>query len=135
MRASQLPGVESVHHNQKPKTDEHFLKLFGRPVRQLNSDLERSNATSLAQVFEMASGQTLNKLLSKSDNRLSALFESGASDQDVVQTLYWTALTRPPNDIEIEQTTAYLSRAEDRRSAMADLAWALINSKEFMLRR
>ncbi len=135
MRAGQLPGVESIHRNRKPKRDEHFLKLFGRPVRQLNSDLERSNATSLAQVFEMTSGRTLHAMLAQENNRLSELVGSGASNREIVDTLYWTALVRPPNAAEAEEARAYLNRAGNRRHALEDLAWALLNSKEFMLKR
>ncbi|MDA7614333.1 DUF1553 domain-containing protein, partial [Verrucomicrobiales bacterium] len=134
LRASQLPGVESVHRNRKPKKDEHFLKVFGRPVRQLNSDLERSNATSLAQVFEMTSGRTLQTLLADSENRLGKFLDDNDSDKELIENLYWTALTRAPRAIEQETMLAHLVAATDRRRALEDISWALINSKEFMLR-
>jgi len=134
LRASQLPGVESVHRNRKPKKDEHFLKVFGRPVRQLNSDLERSNATSLAQVFEMTSGRTLQTLLTDSENRLGKFLDDNESDKELIENLYWTALTRAPRAIEQETMLAHLVAATDRRRALEDISWALINSKEFMLR-
>lgn len=134
IRASQLPGVESVHRNRKPKKDEHFLKLFGRPVRLLNSDLERSNTTSLAQVFEMTSGRTLQSLLKKDDNQLGDLLKSEMSDAEILETLYWTALTRAPEPEERTRLLDYLKQSDNRRNALEDLAWALINSKEFMLR-
>ena len=134
LRASQLPGVESVHRNRKPKKDEHFLKVFGRPVRQLNSDLERSNATSLAQVFEMTSGRTVQTLLADSENRLSKLLAAEKSDDELIEDLYWTTLTRAPRPIERETMLGHLKSTEDRRRALEDLSWALINSKEFMLR-
>lgn len=135
LRAAQLPGVEKIHRNRRPKTDEHFLKLFGRPVRQLNSDLERSNATSLAQVFEMTSGRTLHGILIDPNNRLSRWVSEDHSTETLVDHLYWSALTRPPSENEAQQAQAHLESAPHLRPALEDLTWAVLNSKEFLLRR
>ncbi len=134
MRASQLPGVETVHRNRKPKRDEHFLKVFGRPVRLLNSDLERSNATSLAQVFEMTSGRTVQALLAEPENQLGKLLNDQKSDTELINILYWSALTRAPQPIEQDAMLAHFKAVGDPRQALEDLSWALLNSKEFMLR-
>lgn len=135
IRAAQLPGVENIHRNRKPKKDERFLKLFGRPVRQINSDLERSNTTSLAQVFEMTSGRTLHRILAAPENRLGRLLDSDQSDDAILAELYWCALTRPPTSAEAKAAHAHLQRTPRRRDAFEDITWALLNSKAFMLRR
>ena len=83
----------------------------------------------------MTSGRTLHTILSESGNRLDGLLDSGASDAEIVNQLYWSALTREPRDAEATQIIDYLGAAEDRRKAVEDLVWALINSKEFMLRK
>ncbi len=134
LRAGELPGVESIHRNRKPKPDEHFLKLFGRPARQLNSDLERSNGTSLAQVFEMMSGRTLHRLLSQEGNALTTMLASELSPEDMITALYWSTLTRAPSPRECEAALAHLQAAPNQRSGLEDLTWALLNAHAFLLR-
>jgi len=135
MRAAQLPGVQAVYRPSKPTDGDRFVRLFGKPPRLTNSDTERTSDTSLAQVFELTSGQTLNGLLTQKGNLLDQLLESEKPEREVVETLYWTLLTREPSDEELSATEDYLASAEDRRAALEDLAWALLNAKEFLLRR
>lgn len=68
-------------------------------------------------------------------NALDRLLESKRPDREIVESLYWTLLTRAPSGEEWSATEDYLSSAADRRAALEDIAWALLNAKEFLLRR
>jgi hypothetical protein len=83
----------------------------------------------------LISGPSINALLSNRENRLSSLLASGVSNEKIVETLYWNALTRPPRQAELSRVLSTLQSASDRRLALEELAWALLNSKEFVLRR
>ena len=83
----------------------------------------------------MISGPSVNELLTRSDNRLAALLESGKSNRAVVEELYWTALTRAPSEAELTKTVAHIEKAKDRRAGVEDVLWGLVNAKEFVLRR
>ena len=48
--------------------------------------------------------------------------------------LYWTALSREPTGEELTATVDYVERTADRRQAIEDIAWGLVNAKEFLLR-
>jgi hypothetical protein len=61
--------------------------------------------------------------------------EAKLSDEAQVDRLYRSILTRPPSGEELSATGAYLKDAENRREALEDLAWSLLNAKEFLLRR
>lgn len=135
MRAAQLPGVQAVYRPKKPTSGDRFVRLFGKPPRLTNSDTERTTDTSLAQVFELTSGSTLNGLLTENGNLIDRLLEAKPSDEALVERLYWTILTRAPSGEELSATTAYLASTEKRREALEDLAWSLLNAKEFLLRR
>ncbi|HXJ59801.1 MAG TPA: DUF1549 domain-containing protein [Verrucomicrobiae bacterium] len=135
-RAAQLPGGSPVRRNEmKMGGAEKFLALFGKPARLLACECERSSETTLGQTFQLISSPDIQRLLSASDNRLTALLAANYSNERLVDELYWTALTRAPSGPERSAATRLLSESPDRRSALEDLAWALLNAKEFVLRR
>lgn len=114
------------------------LEAFGKPQRLLNCECERSDETTLAQAFQMISGPVLNGLLTSKSNRLEKLAEADQPNQQIVESLYWTILSRPPSSIEIDAGMKLLKNiksTDTKRKRLEDIAWALINSKEFILRR
>jgi hypothetical protein len=137
MRAGELPGIRAVRYRDKsPSTGDQFLILFGKPPRLQACECERSDESTLSQAFQLVSGQLMNELLTRKDNRLSRLLESsGTSSVEIIEELYWAALSRPPNEEELAGTVRYLDESSDRRSALEDIAWSLINANEFMLRQ
>ena len=130
-----MPGVDSVHLSKNPHENDKFLKIFGKPARLTNSDAERSNETTLAQVFELTAGKTLNTILSHQENIIGQLLKNGKDDLEIIDELYWSILTRPPVDEEWSAFLSYLNLSSNRRSALEDVAWSLLNAKEFLLRR
>ena len=130
-----MPGVDSVHLSKNPHENDKFLKIFGKPARLTNSDVERSNETTLAQVFELTAGKTLNTILSHQENKIGQLLKNGKDDLEIIDELYWSILTRPPVDEEWSAFLSYLNMSSNRRSALEDVAWSLLNAKEFLLRR
>ena len=135
MRAAQLPGVQAVYRPKSPTSGDRFVRLFGKPPRLTNSDTERTTDTSLAQVFELTSGSSLNGLLTKKGNFLDQLLDAKLSDEALVERIYRTVLTRAPSGEELSAMSTYLGSTENRRAALEDLAWSLLNAKEFLLRR
>jgi hypothetical protein len=77
----------------------------------------------------------INQLLTTADNRLTRLMSESGSPADWVDALYWSTLSRGPSPVEQELAVKSLQSAADKRIALEDLAWALLNSHEFMLRR
>ena len=68
-------------------------------------------------------------------NRLTTLLGSGMTDAGIINELYWTALSRAPSPGELGAATRLLGRAGDKRAALEDVTWALLNAKEFVLRK
>ena len=115
-----------------------MLEAFGKPQRLLNCECERSDETTLAQAFQMISGPVLNGLLTGKANRLERMAKADQPAQQTLESLYWTALSRPPTATELEAGLHHLAKAETteaKRGQLEDIAWALMNSKEFILRR
>jgi hypothetical protein len=135
-RAGQVKGVQRVRTREKKAASaDRFLKTFGKPERLLACECERSNETTLKQAFTLIGDEGLNGLLAKEDNRLSALAKMDRSAEDVVAELYWTALGRGPTPDELAAGESLVTSAgENRFAALQDLAWAILNSKEFVFR-
>jgi hypothetical protein len=135
-RAGQLPGVQAVRLRDGPAAlGDQFLKHFGKPPRLIACECERSGETTLTQAFQLVSGPAINDLLTRRDNRLGRLASSGKPPSEIIDELYWTALSRPPTAAESGRLTEYVQRATDRRQALEDIAWGLLNAKEFLFRR
>ena len=88
----------------------------------------------MAQAFQLISGPSVHALLSAPDNRLGRWIRDGRTDDPVIDELFWSALTRGPSEAERARCRAHLEGASDRRAALEDLAWGVLNAKEFILR-
>jgi uncharacterized protein DUF1549/uncharacterized protein DUF1553 len=136
VRAGQLPGVFAQRRRgERPTEGERFLSTFGKPVRSLSCECERSDDTTLGQAFQMITGKLLDGMLRKPDNRLGRLLAAGRSNADIVEELYLAALSRLPRPAEKAAAVSLVARAKNRRAALEDLLWGLVNAKEFLLRR
>lgn len=134
MKAIQVPGIRAVYRPKSPTPGDRFLHLFGKPPRLTNSDTERVQDPSLAQVFELTSGPSMQQRLSDRANALGGLLERYPEPEDLVDALWWRTLTRMPSLDEKTAAANHLLSAQDRRMALEDLVWALLNAKEFLLR-
>jgi hypothetical protein len=135
-RAGQVRGVQRVRtRDRRAAAADRFLKTFGKPERLLACECERSNETTLKQAFTLIGDEGLNGLLAKEDNRLAGLANSDASPELAVEELYWAALSRGPTPDELAAGESLVTSAGDNRfAALQDLAWAIVNSKEFVFR-
>ncbi len=135
-RAVQLPGVGAARAKKEGPTDaERFLTAFGKPIRLLSCECERSEDTTLNQAFQLITGSMLNDMLAERDNRIGRLLAAGKSMAEVVDDLYLTALSRAPNATEKDAALVMIAKAKDQRAALEDLLWGLVNAKEYLLRR
>jgi Protein of unknown function (DUF1553)/Protein of unknown function (DUF1549) len=133
-RAVQLPGVGA--NRRGPRADgERFLAAFGKPVRSLSCECERSEDSTLAQAFALITGSVVHDMIADPDNRIHSLMKRKCPTSEMVEELYLASLCRPPTSEERQKATVLIDGARDRRAALEDLLWALVNAKEFLLRR
>ena len=124
-RATQIPDG---------KMDNPFLKTFGRPARELACECERESDSNLSQALQLIGGATVNGKLRDDNGRMAQLAKSDKTPEQITRELYLVALSREPNATEVSAAVKHLTAATDRRQAVEDLGWVLINSKEFLFR-
>ena len=134
-RAGQVAALPQERRTRKGADAERFLKAFGKPERLLTCECERAEDMGLVQAFQLLTGEMLQAMLAEPSNRIGQLLAAGKSDSEVIEDLYLTALARRPTPTETTRLTDFVSRATDRRAAIEDVVWGLVNSKEFLLRR
>ena len=116
------------------KTEHTFLKTFGRPARELACECERETDSNLSQALQLIGGATLNGKLRDDSGRMARLAASPLDPAAIAGELYLVALGRPATPFEVAAATRHFAATPDRRQATEDLAWAIINSKEFLFR-
>ncbi len=135
LRAGQIPGVRKVRlRDDMPSDGDRFLFAFGKPERQIACECERSESTTLSQALMLVSGQGLHELLTDGNSRLASAVEQQTPTEEVVESLYWSALSRAPTQAEQVVARELLQSGDDRLATVQDLAWALLNAKEFVFR-
>ena len=65
--------------------------------------------------------------------RVRALAGSDRCDAEAIEELFLAALSRPPFGDEARSALDHLRTSPDRASGLADVLWALINTREFVL--
>jgi hypothetical protein len=111
-----------------------FLEKFGRPGRDTGLESERNNDFSVDQSMYLLNSSAVQRRI-KTSWRVKTFVNQGKKHPDkAVTALYRNILTRTPTDAEMATALAYLDSGTNKRAAVEDLCWALINSKEFLYR-
>jgi hypothetical protein len=111
-----------------------FLEMFGRSPRDTGIESERNNRPTASQRLHMLNSSHIQRKIEQSP-LLQPLFHSKGGQRAIVTELYLTILSRQPTDEEAKVVAAYIQSSTAKGSeALVDLAWALLNSEEFLYR-
>jgi hypothetical protein len=112
-----------------------FLEEFGRPSRDTGLEAERNNRITDAQRLHLLNSTQIQRKLEQGPKIQALLRASRPGSGEVIDNLYYTILSRPPTNAERGTIASYAQTpGPDRRAAAIDVAWALINSAEFLYR-
>ena len=110
-----------------------FLEMFGRPARDTGLESERNNQPTDAQSLHLLNSSHVQRKIANS-KRLRQLPRAARRGRGgAVRWIYLTILSREPTPAELVAVAEYAKTA-GRRQTAEDLAWALVNSKEFLCR-
>ncbi|MEI6646332.1 MAG: DUF1553 domain-containing protein [bacterium] len=116
-----------------------FLELFGRPARATGQDNERVNKPMPTQKMHLLNSGHIQRKLESSPIIKRILKDNTVKNKDktpeILEELYLTILSRFPTADELKNVQAYIKTGVVRGNDMwIDVAWALINSEEFLYR-
>ncbi len=82
----------------------------------------------------MINGPVVHNKLRDDNGRIAALIAANKDNAAIVNELYLAALSRQPAESEMAAALKHVGEAKDkeRRIALEDVGWALLNSKEFL---
>jgi len=110
-----------------------FLEAFGRPARAMACECERGSDTTLTQALQLVGGRVVQDKIHNDQGRVARLISSGRKNAEIIDELFLATLTRHPSAEEQQNLVARLDQAgSNRRQAVEDILWALINHKEFL---
>jgi len=112
-----------------------FLEMFGRPARDTGLASERNNKITTEQRLYLLNSSAVQQRIYR-NQRLIGLFRWAKGKlHPIIRGVYLSILSREPTAAEIAAVEEYHKRSGlSVRNAALDLAWALINSKEFLYR-
>jgi hypothetical protein len=112
-----------------------FLATFGRPGRDTGLFAERSNHPTDTQRLYMLNSSDIQRRIERSPLLQAAIVSARGNRRAMVQEVYIAILSRLPSPDESAVAEKYFQTGGlQPRQAANDLAWALINSKEFLYR-
>ncbi len=134
VRAVQLPDS---------KVDSYALTVFGRPQRQINSYAERITNSTVSQVLHLVNGDVISEKLRSPKSTLERLISQGLSQEEIIQEIYWTSLSRAPGKDELKEVQRAFAEAialagavgektRLNREVMEDFWAGLMMGKEFL---
>lgn len=124
-RAAQLPDANS---------ENAFLRLFGKSQRMEACECERDNGSNMLQALHFLNGKAMQARVSNPNSRATQLAKQKITDKEVTDELYLWTIARRPTEAETKICLEFLkTHAERRAEAIQDLAWVLLNSRDFLL--
>lgn len=110
-----------------------FLDTFGRPDPNQDPPCERKMESTTPQVLHLMNSPALNRKVSQDDARPAKLAAGKKSSENIVEELYLLAYGRFPTSAEKATALESFSQSPggNRRRAVEDLFWAILNTPEF----
>ncbi|MFZ1073503.1 MAG: DUF1553 domain-containing protein [Verrucomicrobiia bacterium] len=111
-----------------------FLEMFGRPPRDTGLESERNNHVTASQKLWLLNSSRMRQKIEQS-RMIQYQTESGKTPREIAVGMYLGILSRFPTEEESKTVETYFQSSNlGRREATVDLAWALMNSDEFLFR-
>lgn len=108
-----------------------FLDTFGRPDPNQDPPCERTADFTTPQVLHLMNSPAFNRKLTQDGARPATLALGESTSEQIVEDAFLRIYGRQPTADELKIAAAMLPARDQRRTAVEDLFWALLNTPEF----
>jgi len=112
-------------------TSSYFLTTFGRAKRESVCSCEVVMEPNLSQALHLLNGDTIQSKIGQGAV-IPTMLAAGAEPGAIIENLFIRSLCRKPTDKEKATLEEIVSKEEDKKRALEDVFWALLNSREFL---
>lgn len=125
--AAQLPDAE---------VNSDFLSLFGKPQRMEACECERDNESNMLQALHLINGNSILARVTNPGSRIAQLVNQHPANEALIDELYLWTVARFPSEKERDVMRKFFETyGAERLAAAQDIAWTLLNSRDFVLLR
>ncbi|MFM7539175.1 MAG: DUF1549 and DUF1553 domain-containing protein [Planctomycetota bacterium] len=109
----------------------YFLTTFGRATRETVCACEVRLEPTLSQSLHLLNGDTTGQRI-RSGNLISKRLTEKKEAPEIIDEVFIRCLARRPTDAEKQKLMAMVATETDKKKALEDVFWAVLNSREFM---
>ena len=109
----------------------YFFRIFGRPVRASVCECERSNEPSISQALHLINSPEIQAKLTAENGTARRWAASKLKPDEIIDEMFLSTVSRFPRPKERALFREVFTTTE-RREAVADCLWTLLNSKQFL---
>lgn len=127
-----LPAGSRAMEVWTARTPSLFLTSFGRPDPNQDPPCERTSDTTVVQALHLMNSPAMQSKLAGDSARAAKLAASKKSAREIVEECYLLTYCRRPTELESQPSVRRLEKqGANRRLAIENLLWALMNTPEF----
>jgi hypothetical protein len=109
----------------------YFLTTFGRATRETVCSCEVRLEPTLSQSLHLLNGDTTTQRIA-GGNLIGRRLAEKKTPAQIIEELYLRTLNRMPTAAEAKKLDALVAGETDKKQALDDVFWSLLNSREFM---
>ncbi len=109
----------------------YFLTTFGRATRETVCACEVRLEPTLSQSLHLLNGETTGNRIKQGD-LVGKMLAAKKTPEQILEEIYIRCMSRKPATDEIARLMALVNGEADKKKALEDAFWAVLNSREFM---
>lgn len=134
-RSTAERAVVMFEGGNRDNFNSYFFQTFGQAKRESVCTCETETDASLSQALHLINGRTIEETFSRAPVLIPRLMKEHKEPASVINALYVRILSRQPSDDELQRILKLKTDSADPRvqqKFFSSVAWALVNSNEFL---